>query len=154
MLVALNVILSRFLSIAAWNIKISFAFVPVVFAALYLGPWQAALVGALGDFTGATLFPIAAYFPGFTITAAIVGLIYGLFLSKKQTMPRILGAVLVTEIVGSLLLNTFWISVLFGSPFLPLMATRVFQCLILGIVEIVVIRVMAGLVPRLVHTAS
>ena len=41
MLVALNVILSRFLSIAAWNIKIGFAFVPVVFAALYLGPWQA-----------------------------------------------------------------------------------------------------------------
>lgn len=154
MLVALNVILSRFLSIAAWNIKIGFAFVPVVFAALYLGPWQAALVGALGDFVGATLFPIAAYFPGFTITAAIVGLIYGLFLSKKQTMPRILGAVVVTEIVGSLLLNTLWISVLFGSPFLPLMATRVFQCLILGIVEIVVIRVMAGLVPRLVHTAS
>ena len=74
MLVALNVILSRFLSIAAWNIKIGFAFVPVVFAALYLGPWQAALVGALGDFIGATLFPIAAYFPGFTITAAIVGL--------------------------------------------------------------------------------
>ena len=119
MLVALNVILSRFLSIAAWNIKIGFA-----------------------------------YFPGFTITAAIVGLIYGLFLSKKQTMPRILGAVLATEIIGSLLLNTLWISVLYGSPFLPLMATRVFQCLILGIVEIVVIRIMAGLVPRLVHSAS
>ena len=108
----------------------------------------------MGDFIGATLFPIAAYFPGFTITAAIVGLIYGLFLSKKQTMPRILGAVLATEIIGSLLLNTLWISVLYGSPFLPLMATRVFQCLILGIVEIVVIRIMAGLVPRLVHSAS
>lgn len=154
MLVALNVILSRFLSINAWNIKIGFAFVPVVFAALYLGPWQAALVAALGDFIGATLFPIAAYFAGFTFTATMVGLTYGLFLSKKQTMPRILGAVLVTEIAGSLLLNTFWISLMYGAPFLPLMATRSIQCALLTVVEIVVIRVMAGLVPRLVHSVS
>lgn len=152
MLIALNIILSRFLSISAWNIKIGFAFVPVVFAALYLGTWQAALVGALGDFIGANLFPIGAYFPGFTMTAALVGMTYGLCLHKKQNLPRILAAVLITEICGSLLLNTLWISILYGSPFLPLMATRAFQCLLMGIVEVVIIRILAGLVPHLQRT--
>lgn len=82
-LIAANVILSRFLSIAAWNIKIGFAFVLVVLAALYMGASQAALVGVLGDLIGAVLFPIAAYFPGFTVTAFLTGMVYGLFFHKK-----------------------------------------------------------------------
>ena len=144
MLIACNVILSRFLSIAAWNIKIGFAFVPVVLAAVYLGPVQAALVGALGDFIGAILFPIGAYFPGFTLTAFLVGLTYGLFLHKKQNFVLILSAVVLTEVIGSLLLNTLWISVLYGAAFLPLLATRVFQVVIMAVAETVVIGCMVS----------
>lgn len=147
-LIAAHVVLSRFLSIAAWNIKIGFAFVPVVLAALYMGAWQAALVGALGDFIGAILFPIAAYFPGFTVTAFLTGLVYGLFLHKGRSSAAILGAVLVTEIGGSLLLNTLWISILFGAPFAPLMATRVFQVVIMGFVEFVAIRCMVSITAK------
>lgn len=138
-LIAANVVLSRFLSISAWNIKIGFAFVPVVIAAIYMGPLQAALVGALGDFVGATLFPIGAYFPGFTATAFLVGLTYGLFLHKKQNAALIFAAVVCTELIGSLLLNTLWISILYGSPFLPLMFTRVFQVIVMAVMEVLVI---------------
>ena len=153
MLIALHVILSRFLSLSAWNIKIGFAFVPVVCAALYLGPWQAALVSALGDFFGATLFPIAAYFPGFTVTAALVGLTYGLLLHQKQSTIRILAAVLATELVGSLLLNTFWIHLLFSAPFLALLPPRILQSLVMGLVELSVIRILVTVSPRLLRTA-
>lgn len=152
-LVAMNIILSRFLSIAAWNLKIGFAFLPVVVAAIYMGPWQAAIVGALGDFLGATLFPIGAYFPGFTLTALLTGLVYGYFLHKKQDWKRILAAVLITEIAGSLLLNTLWISVLYGSPFGPLLLTRIFQVAVMGIVESVVIRGMTGVLVKLQHAS-
>lgn len=153
-LIAMNIILSRFLSIAAWNLKIGFAFLPVVAAAIYMGPWQAAIVGALGDLLGATMFPIGAYFPGFTVTAFLVGLTYGYFLHKKQDWKRIFLAVFLTEFVGSLLLNTFWISVLYGSPFFPLLYTRIFQVVVMGIVEAVVIRSMTGVLVRLPHRAS
>ncbi len=149
LMVAMQIVLSRFLSIAAWNLKIGFAFVPIVLTAIMLGPWKAGIVAALSDFLGATLFPIARYFPGFTVTAFLVGVIYGLFLYKKQNMTRIFGAVLVTEVIGALLLNTLWISMLFGSPYLPLMATRVFQCIGMGVVEILLIRILASLVPHL-----
>ena len=49
MLIAIEVILSRFLSINAWNIKIGFGFVPVVIAAILYGPLAGGIVGALSD---------------------------------------------------------------------------------------------------------
>ena len=148
-LIAVEIVLSRFLSISAWNTKIGFAFVPVVVAAILLGPVQAGIVGAVADVLGAVLFPIGAFFPGFTLTAFLTGLVWGLFLHKEQTLPRVLGAVAVNQLILSLLLNTFWISVLYGSPFKPLLVTRLPQTGILTVVQIVVILVLAKVIPRI-----
>ena len=149
LLIALEIILSRFLSLSAWNTKIGFSFVPVVIAAILLGPVYAGIVGALADFVGAILFPIGAYFPGFTLTAFLTGLVYGLFLYKEQGFPRILGAVAVNQFILSLLLNTLWISILYGSPFGPLLVTRLVQSAILTVVQIVVIELIVKALPRL-----
>lgn len=149
LLIALEIVLSRFLSISAWNTKIGFAFVPVVIAAILLGPLYAGIVGALADFLGAILFPIGTYFPGFTLTAFLMGLCYGLFLYRSQSFPRILGAVAVHQLVLSLLLNTLWISLLYGSPFVPLLVSRLPQCAILAAVQLVVIPLIARLLPRI-----
>ena len=149
LLIALEVVLSRFLSISAWNTKIGFAFVPVVLAALLLGPLCAGVVGALADFLGALLFPVGAFFPGFTMTAFLMGVCYGLFLYRKQSFPRILGAVAVHQLVLSLLLNSLWISLLYGSPYRPLLLTRLPQCAILSAVQLALIPLIAQLLPRL-----
>ena len=149
LLTALEIVLSRFLSLSAWNTKIGFAFVPVVLAAMLLGPLYAGIVAALADFLGALLFPVGAYFPGFTLTAFLTGLVYGLFLHKEQTIPRVIGAVAINQGILSLFLNTFWISVLYGSPFKPLLITRLPQTGILTVVQIVVIIVIAKVIPRI-----
>ena len=149
LLTALEIVLSRFLSISAWNTKIGFAFVPVALAAMLLGPVYAGIVGALADFVGAILFPVGAYFPGFTLTAFLMGACYGLFLHKKQSFLRILGAVALHQLALSLLLNTLWISILYGSPFYPLLLSRLPQCAILGAVQLVVIPLLAKLLPQL-----
>lgn len=138
LLVAMHIILSRFLSINAWNIKIGFTFVPVFVAAYLFGPVAAGVVGGLGDFLGAILFPIGPYFPGFTLTCALTGVLYGLFFHKKQTPVRILGAVLVNQFGISLFITTFWISVLYGSAYGPLLVSRLPQCAILAPLEFVV----------------
>ena len=70
-LIAAAIVLSRFLSINAWNLKIGFTFVPVFLAAYLYGPLGGAIVGGIADFLGATLFPIGAYFPGFTLTCVL-----------------------------------------------------------------------------------
>lgn len=138
LLVAAEIVLSRFLSINAWNIKIGFNFVPIVIAAVLFGPVAAGITGALGDFLGAILFPIGPYFPGFTLTSFLTGLVFGFFLYEKRTPLRILAAVAIVQLVLGLLVNSFWISVLYGSPYLPLLATRIVQCAVLGPVQFLV----------------
>ena len=149
MLVAIQVVLSRFLSINLWNLKIGFAFVPIALAGMLLGPMGAGVTGMVADLIGATLFPSGAFFPGFTLTAFITAFGYGFFLQKKQDIPHILAAVLFSEIVGTLLLNTKWLSILYGTPFLPIFITRLGQAVGMGIVEVIVIRLLAKYVPQL-----
>ena len=72
MFVAVQIILSRFLSINLWNLKIGFSFIPIVLAGILLGPLSAGLVGLVADVLGATLFPIGAFFPGFSLTSFII----------------------------------------------------------------------------------
>lgn len=139
LMTALHIVLSRFLSINAWNIKIGFSFVPVFVAAYFFGPLAAALVGGLGDFLGAVLFPIGPYFPGFTLSCVLTGVVLGLLLHNKQTLPRILAATAINQLGIGLFLTTLWISLLYGSSYTALLATRVIQAAILVVAETVVI---------------
>lgn len=156
LLIALQVVLSRFLSFQAWNLKIGFSFVPVVLAARLFGPVEAMLVYGIGDVVGTLLFPIGAYFPGFTFSAVLSGLIYGLFLykkngsyvffgkkdgqaSKKSEILRLVGAVALIQLICSFLLNSLWISIAYGAPFAAQLATRWPQSLGMGVVQVVLL---------------
>lgn len=139
LLIAIQVILSRFLSINAWNVKIGLGFVPIVIAAILYGPILAGITYALSDILGAILFPIGPYFPGFTVTALMSGILFGLLLHKKQSLGRILSTVLINQLVLGLVVNTFWISLLNGVPFSGLVVTRIVQCIIMLVVEFSVI---------------
>ncbi len=101
MFVAVQIILSRFLSINLWNLKIGFSFIPIVLAGILLGPLSAGLVGLVADVLGATLFPIGAFLPRFSLTSFITAFGYGFFLHKNQSMKNIVAAVLFSEIVGN-----------------------------------------------------
>lgn len=149
MLAAIQIVLSRFLSINLWNLKIGFAFVPIALAGMLLGPVGAGLTGMVADIIGATLFPSGTFFPGFTLTAFITAFGYGFFLQKKQNIGNILAAVLFSEIVGTILLNTLWISILYGTPFIAVMIPRVGQAIGMAVVEVIVIKLLAKYIPHL-----
>jgi ECF transporter S component (folate family) len=151
LLIAIEIVLSRFLSFSAWNMKIGLSFLPVAVAGILLGPIPAGIVAALGDFIGAVLFPIGAYFPGFTLTAFLTGCCFGAFLFHKQTPRRILAAVAVNQLAFSLALNSLWISMLYGSPYLPLLTARLIQCAVLFPVQFVsvLLLVKSGLIQTL-----
>ena len=137
-LIAMQIVLSRFLSIHTWNLKISFSFIPIVVAAMVFGALEAGLVAAIGDILGAFMFPVGPYFPGFTVTAFLTGVLFAIFLKKKQNIVRIAMAVLLGQIVGSLIMNTYFISVLYGAPFRPLLVTRIYQAIAMAVVQIAV----------------
>lgn len=148
-LLAMDIVLTRFMSYSVWNVRIGFGFVPVVLSAMLFGPVPAAVLAALGDFLGAVLFPIGPYFPGFTLTAALTGLTFGFFLYRKNSVAYSLIAVLIVQFVLGLLLNTYWIHVLYHSPFVPLLATRVVQSALLSVVQFATIRALYPLIDRL-----
>lgn len=156
-LIAMDVILRRFLSIYTPITRIGFAFVAEVIAAIVLGPLQAAAVGGIADVIGAIVFPSGAFFPGFTVTAVTIGLIYGLFLHRKVTVVRIVCAVIVAQIVCSLGLNTLWLSIMTGSSYTALLSTRLVQAVVTGVVQIATIILLQGsvvLIKRQVQTAE
>ncbi len=151
LLVAIEVIFTRFLSLQQWNIRFSFGFIPVVIAAILYGPLASAAVAACADFVGAIAFPIGAYFPGFTLTALISGFFYGLFLHKKQSLPNIAGAAVITQFVGGLLINSYWLSIISSkSTFWGLISVRSIQAVVMTIVIISVTYVLSKtIVPRI-----
>ncbi len=88
-------------------VEIRFSAVPLAAAGALLGPVPAALIGALADIVGFIAKPTGMYFPGFTISSAVGGLIYGIFLEKgKITIPKIVISSAIYMIVVGLILNT------------------------------------------------
>lgn len=123
----LMVILTQFFSIyipffGINGNRIGFGHIPLLLAGFLLGPLAGAATGAIGDIIGGILFPTGgAYFPGFTLSAMVVGLIPGLAckLSGSRTLKpwQIISIVIITEIISSVFMNSLWISMMAGTPF-------------------------------------
>lgn len=148
LLIGLNVVLSRFLSINAWDIKIGFTFLTIYIAAYIYGPLGGILVGGLGDLIGSLLFPSGPYFPGFTITAVLTGILFGLLLKGNGKITNIVLACLLNEFVINLLVNTYWISILYNASYKALLATRIFQAIVKCVVGIISITLLSKVMPR------
>ena len=120
MLIALEVVLNRFCSVNTQFLKIGFGFVPVVVAANLFGPFAAATVYGLADLIGANIFPIGPYHPGFTVCAAFMGAVYGIFLyGRRADSPKIFlraaFPAVINSVIFGLFLNTWWVSMLYDS---------------------------------------
>lgn len=147
---ALRLVLSRFLSIKTPIVVISFGFIPTALAAIYLGWKWTVLINVLGDLVGALLFPTGPFFIGYTISAGLAGLIYGLLLfkprsnamSERQFILRAIIAVVLIAIIVNVGLNTFWISITAGKAFWPLLATRIVKELIMIPIQVSIIIVL------------
>lgn len=134
LLMGLDIVLTRFVAIETPIVRIGFGFLPVAIIAMLYGPWIAGVVAAMTDFMGIMLFPKAAlYFPGFTLSAFLGGVIYGLILYKKpKTLKRVIIAVLLTTVLINLGLNTLWIKIILDKAIYIIFPARVVQNLVLA----------------------
>lgn len=152
MLIVITVVLTRFLSIMialfGYNaIRLDLGFAAIIFAGMVLGPLYGAAVGALADLIGAFAFPLGPYFPGFTFTNFLVGLLSGLLvILYKRIASKPLPAWLflfacTLSVLSASLLNTLWLSMMYSkaySYFLPprLIAAGIMIPVITGIVYV------------------
>ena len=137
-MIALNIVLERFLTFHIESNHYSVSIITVAFAAVFLGTPYAITVAALGDIIGALLFPIGAYFPGFTLTNVLVALCLCFFIRKKVTVIGSVLATLISKTIGTLILNSVWVSVLYRGgidAFPAYMVTRIPQAIIMFVLE-------------------
>lgn len=129
LLLAITIVLSRFVSVmlpifGSQSLKISFSGIPLKIAGILLGPVYGGIVGALSDLIGYVLNSFGGvYFPGFTLTSLLAGLVPGLVymyvIKNKKINFKVLSTVLYglflagsiyyvfsTEKIGKLVLNT------------------------------------------------
>ncbi len=112
-------IISGFFKIAVSDIlEIRFSTLPIAVAGAFFGPGVAAIVGAVSDIGGFLIRPTGPYFPGFTLSGALTGVIFGLCLHKKDgSSPglfRVVVGVLINTVLVNMLLNSLWLSMLYG----------------------------------------
>ncbi len=141
-MIALEIVLSRFLAISTSYFKISLAFLPVVLAGMLYGPWWGGAAAAAADLIGALLFPIGPYFPGFTLTAFLRGMTYGLFFYRRNfRMSRVNAAVAIVCILLQFGADTYWLYLIMGSGVAAYIPTRALTNGVLLVVQAVVISV-------------
>ncbi len=163
LLIALNVIFSEHLSISTEFLKTNFGFIPVILAAMLFGPKIAMAVAGVGDLIGFFVFPQpGAYFPGFTFTAALTGLVYGLFLYSAHTAIQgknlYIRAALAAFLVNAVLytcLNSFWLGLLYGVPYIMgVLPIRIINNALLFCVQMALIPCLFAFKNRLVRSTN
>ena len=148
LLIGLEIALTRFASINTPIMRIGFGFLPIAVAGMMYGPLAAGMTAAAGDVIGALLFPIGPYFPGFTLTSCLTGVVFGLCLHKRQpNIPSLLIGAGITNVVLGLGLTPIWLWMLYGYGFAAMIPARLLQCLVMFHIQVYII----GLVWRQLH---
>jgi ECF transporter S component (folate family) len=130
-------------------IEIRFQSLAVAVGGMLMGPGVGAAIGALADILGYLVKPTGPYFPGFTISSLISGLIFGFLLYKKPTVKRLIAAQVLNTLITSVLLNSLWLSMLYGKGFIAAMIARLPKSLVMIPINVILLT----LVLKPVHKA-
>lgn len=154
MLLAISVVLSFFTINLGENIKIGVGFVVTALLGMLYGPVAGAFAAGTGDLIKYLIKPTGPYFFGFTLTAMLGAVIYGMFFYQSRcTVAKAVTAKTSVTLLLNCLLNTFWIHLLYGSPFLALLFPRIVKNLLTLPFEIILLYLTLSTVPALLAHA-
>ena len=145
LLVALQIILSRFFSINAWNFKIGFSFLPIAVAGMLFGPLVGGMTGFVADFIGSLMqFGFNPFFCPPPILYGLFGGLFRWYLVKKFSVVRLGVAYLFPVVLGSILYQSFALAKFYFDGtlmegILYYLGTRTFQFSIMLVVEVFII---------------
>ena len=177
-LIAMQIILARFLSIQASEIlRISFESIPVILAGMWLGPLSGAVVALVADILGTVISGYGIWFPPIALGPIMVGVISGLStkyvfrsdLSSTRESWKVILTVIVAGIINSFVIgpvtttlysilvmgNTNAFTVLLGTNFIGRLTTKPVTILVDALIVTVVNRAVYRTVIRsIVHRAQ
>ena len=149
MLLAIAVVLGFFTLQLTEFIKIGFAYIANEIAGMMFGPVVGSLIGALADILKYMVNPTGPFFPGFTISGFFGGLIYGMVLYKKPlSIKRIIVANTLVTILVNLLLNTYWLTLLYGNAYMALLPARIVKQIVMLPIEVILFYAVAKILVK------
>lgn len=144
MMIAIGVILGFLKLPLNPFVEIRFQSIPVAISGSLLGPFYGGVVGALTDILSYIVHPTGEFFPGFTLSSALTGIIFALFMYRKPfSFVRTLLASLVNSLVTSFLLNCLWLSILYNTTFSAAFLMRLPKNLIMIPVDIIIFSIIS-----------
>ena len=127
-LMTTEIIFTRFLSFQTPIVRIGTGFLPMSMMAILYGPFWTGFAYVACDLIGMVLFPRGAFLPGFTLTAGLTGIIYGLVLHNKPIRwGRAFVAALIVGLFCNLFLDTIWLHIYFGQAIIVLLPMRLLR---------------------------
>lgn len=127
LVISLSIILQGNLKLDFAGItQYGFSFIPNALLGVIFGPAVGFVSGAIADIIAFYLFPSGyPFFLGYTLSAALGPMLYGLFLHRKEiTLVRVFIVVLVVTIFLNIGLGTLWVSILRGKAYIALLPVR------------------------------
>lgn len=132
------------------TLKIYFSFLAVGFGAMVYGPVVGMVAGGLIDTIGFLLAGYGEpYFPGYLVSAVLSGLVYGLFLYKRN--PTILRLVVLRLMINygiNVFLGSVWKAMLYGKGYLYYVSTGLVKNTIMLPTEVFLMWVVLGAAAR------
>lgn len=155
-LMAITIVLGYFTIQIGDFLKIGLSAIPAEMVSILFGPAVGAIFGGSADIIKYIVHPTGAFFPGFTISGIISGFIYGIFLYKKTVkLTRIFLANFTVAVVVNMIINTFWLTLLYGTSFLMIFPARALKEIIMCIINTVIMFILYNALKKvLVHFAS
>ncbi|MGI6180557.1 MAG: folate family ECF transporter S component [Agathobaculum sp.] len=124
------------------NLRIGFGFLCNAAIGMLFGPVVGMMAGVCTDVLGyfAGNLTMGAYFPGFTLTAVVGGLLWGLWLyPRKLSVGRAIGAKLCINVICNIGMNTLWLTMTGGKAMSALLALRIPKNLLILPAEVVIL---------------
>ncbi len=139
-LIALNIVMTRLLSINIGPVRIGFNFLPIALGSFLFGPWLGAIFALVADVLGQLLTGGMPWL-GFCINTAIYGISFGLFFYKKPvTTYRLIVCIVLQAVIVDALLGSLWFYHYMGTPYISALLMRGVNALCMIPVKIIVIK--------------
>ena len=151
MLIAVALVLNLFASVQITDsLRLGFGFIATAIMGMLYGPVCAGISAGIVDILQFFLKPSGEFFPGYTLTAILGGVLYGIFLyNNKYSLPRIIAVKSIINIVLHLILNSYWLTFLYGYAFWAKLPERIIKNIAMLPVEILILAILLPQIARI-----
>ena len=134
---ALNVILNMFSIQLKTMLMISFGSIAVAASCYFYGPYPNMIAAFVLDTINYMLRPVGPYQPWFMISAVVIAVLYSLFFYKQEKIGIIRCALarLSVILIVNLVLNSLWLSMMYGNAFWVLVSERILKNVLMFPIE-------------------